>query len=275
MERPYIFCEQNDRVEVQHRFLVETCLLTHGLVSVTDDMLLEHWPEDMDCIVWVDCGQVCIGNMHEFIPFRRREAELCRIDCNTLENAVKNGISGALTASGTMRVCQELGIGMAVTCGMGGLCDIIGEELCPDLPALEQIPVSLISTGPKDMLDVGGTIRWLQEHDVQVLGVDDDHYTGYIFCSTDVPLSGVLKSERPKPAGKLLILNPIPESDRIQDLTLLSKGIEVAKEAEKKGQYYHPAANAAFDRLSNGWSSVIQMKSLIANTKLADQLTKR
>ena len=261
-------------MEVKHRFLVETCLLTHGLVSVTDDMLLEHWPEEMNCIVWVDHGKVCIGGMRDYIPFRRRHAEVCRIDCDTFADAVKNGVSGALTASGTMRVCQEMGIDLAVTCGMGGLGDIIGEELCPDLPALEQIPVSLISAGPKDILDVSGTIGWLQEHGVQVLGANTDHYTGYIFRSTNVPLSGVLTTKLPQPAGKLLIINPIPEADRLPDLSLMEKGIVAGKEAEKQGGYYHPAANAAFDRLSEGWSSVIQMKSLIANAVLAAQLTK-
>ena len=139
---------------------------------------------------------------------------------------------------------------------------------------MEQIPVSLISAGPKDILDVSGTIGWLQEHGVQVLGANTDHYTGYIFRSTNVPLSGVLTTKLPQPAGNLLIINPIPEADRLLDLSLMEKGIAAGKEAEKHGGYYHPAANAAFDRLSEGWSSVIQMKSLIANAVLAAQLTK-
>lgn len=260
-------------MEVTHHFLVETCLLTHGLRSVTDEMLLENWPKELDCIVWIDRGEVRIGGMEEYIPFRRRASEVKRISCNSYADAIKNGISGALTASGTMRVCQELGIPLAVTCGMGGLCDIRGEELCPDLPALEQIPVSLISTGPKDMLDVQGTIGWLREHGVQVLGMDTDHYTGYIFRSTDVTLSGKVRDELPQPPGNLLIINPIPESERILDLSLLQKGIDAGKEAEMQGGMFHPAANAAYDELSKGWSSVIQMHSLIANAKLAKKLT--
>ena len=261
-------------MEVKHRFLVETCLLTHGLVSVTDQMLLEHWPEDLKCIAWVDRGEIRIGSMKEYIPFRRRAAEVCRIDCDTLADARKNGVSGALTASGTMQLCREMGINLAVTCGMGGIGDIKGEELCPDLPALERIPVNLISAGPKDMLDVRGTIDWLKEHGVNVVGAGTDRYTGYIFRSTDVPLSGKLEPAQLESAGKLLILNPIPESDRIQDISLLAMGIEEAKAAEKAGGYYHPAANAAYDRLSKGHSSFIQMKSLISNALLADQLTK-
>ena len=261
-------------MEGKHHFLVETCLLTHGLRSVTDEMLLQAWPKELDCIVWIDHGRVQIGSMEDYIPFRRRADEVRRISCNSYADAIKNGVSGALTASGTMRVCQELGIPLAVTCGMGGLCDIRGEELCPDLPALEQMPVSLISAGPKDMLDVQGTIGWLQEHGVQVLGTDSDRYTGYIFRSTDVPLSGKLGADLLQPPGKLLIINSIPETERIQDLTLLQKGIDAGREAEMQGGMFHPAANAAYAELTEGWSSVIQMKSLIANAMLAEKLTK-
>lgn len=260
-------------MEVTHHFLVETCLLTHGLRSVTDEILLQAWPKELNCIAWIDRGRVRIGSMADFIPFRRRASEVRRISCNSYSDAIKNGISGALTASGTMRVCQEVGIPLAVTCGMGGLCDIRGEELCPDLPALEQIPVSLISAGPKDMLDVAGTIGWLQERGVQVLGTNSDRYTGYIFRSTDVPLSGTIGEKLPQPPGKLLIINPIPEADRIQDLAYLQKGIEAGREAEMRGGMFHPAANAAYDELSDGWSSVIQMQGLIANARLAEKLT--
>ena len=261
-------------MDKKHHFLVETCLLTHGLRSVTDEMLLQAWPKELDCIVWIDQGKVRIGNMEDYIPFRRRASEVRRISCNNFADAIKNGVSGALTASGTMRVCQELGIPLAVTCGMGGLCDIRGEELCPDLPALAEIPVSLISAGPKDMLDVMGTIDWLKEHGVTVLGTDNDRYTGYIFRSTDVPLSGKLIAQLSQPPGKLLIINPIPESERIQNLTMLQKGIDAGKEAEMQGGMFHPAANAAYDKLSKGWSSVIQLHALIANAKLAQRLTK-
>ena len=260
-------------MEIKHHFLVETCLLTHGLRSVTDEMLLGAWPEELDCIAWIDRGEVRIGSMSDFIPFRKRASEVRRISCKNFAEAVKNGVSGALTASGTMQLCQELGIPLAVTCGMGGLCDIRGEELCPDLPALEEIPVSLISAGPKDMLDVAGTIGWLQERGVQVLGANCDRYTGYIFKSTDVPLSGKLGPELPQMPGKLLIINPIPESERIQDLSLLQKGIDAGKEAEKQGGMFHPAANAAYDELTEGWSSVIQLQGLIENAKLARLLT--
>ena len=256
------------------KFLVESALLTHGLVSVSQEELRSLWPTEIDSIAWVDQGQVIIGSMEQFLPFRQRAAELCRISWEDLPAALEKGVSGALTASGTMAVCQQMGLPLAVTCGMGGIGDIKGEELCPDLPALRDIPVALISTSPKDMLDIPATISWLTGAGVRVLGIGTDRCTGYIFPSADVPLSGRLDKETlPADCRQLLLLNPIPEKERVQDLSLLAQGIAAGKQAEAEGRYYHPAANAAFDRLSGGLSSRLQLRSIIANALMAQKLT--
>lgn len=254
-------------------FLIESALLTHGLVSISQEELSRRWPRELDAIAWVDGGNVVIGTMEEFLPFRARASQLCRIDCDRLPSALAEGISGALTASGTMAVCRERHIPLAVTCGMGGIGDIKGEELCPDLPALRDIPVALISTSPKDMLDIPGTLGWLKAAGVQVLGMGTDRCTGYIFSSADVPLSGAFAGDRLPDSRPLLLLNGIPEEQRITDLSLLSQGVAAGKQAEAEGRAYHPAANAAFDRLTEGLSSRIQLDSLIANGLLARRLT--
>ena len=255
-------------------FLVESALLTHGLASVTNQALLARWPAELDNIAWVDGGALKIGPMDQFVSFRDRAEDLCRISCGRLDQALAQGISGVLTASGTMAACQKLGLPLAVTCGMGGIGEVHNEALCPDLPALRDIPVALVSTGPKDMLDIPATLGWLMEAGVRVLGVGTDRYTGYIFSSADVPLPGVWQGDRlPEDPARLLLLQPIPEDKRVQDVSLLEQGKAAGRQAEAQGREYHPAANAAFDRLTGGYSSRIQLDSLIANALLALRLT--
>lgn len=256
-------------------FLVESALLTHGLVSVSNQELADSWPQEYENIVWVDHGKICVGGMHAFLPFRDRADHLMRIDWERLPAAMQEDASGALTASGTMAVCQLMGLPLAVTCGMGGIGDIREERLCPDLPALRELPVTLLATSCKDMLDIPATISWLRENGVCVLGVGTDLCTGYLFNSARVPLDGKLEPMRlPEHSGKLLLLHPFPSEDRLPDISMLAEGIDAGKQAEAEGKYYHPAANAAFDRLTNGVSSKMQLKSIIANTKLAQKLLK-
>ena len=166
---------------------------------------------------------------------------------------------------------------MAVTCGMGGIGDIKGEELCPDLPALAEIPVSLISSGPKDMLDRQSTISWLTSHGVQVVGAKRDFCTGYLFVGAPVKLQGTLKlSDSERQPGSLhpplLIINEIPEEKRSADLRILTEAIAEGKRAEAEGRYFHPAANRKIDELTEGHSSKIQLASLLENAELAKRL---
>lgn len=126
-------------------YLVESALLTHGLKSVSNETIKKEWQDPGKKITWIDHGEIRIGDIDEFLEFRSRAAAYPRIDCDLLEKALVEKRSGALTASGTMAVCVKMGIPVAITCGMGGIGDIKGEELCPDLPALQQIPVILIS----------------------------------------------------------------------------------------------------------------------------------
>ena len=109
---------------------------------------------------------------------------------------------------------------------------------------------------------------------MRVLGIGGDRCTGYLFQSADVPLSGTWSSETlPREHGRLLLLHPIPAHKRVGDLSLLAEGIAAGKQAEAEGREYHPAANAAFDRLTDGYSSQIQFESICANALLAAQLT--
>lgn len=249
--------------------LVETALLTHGLKSVTNEEIQRVWTDKTENIVWVSKGEIIIGSMEDYLDFRTEADKLIRIDCEILEHALKKGLSGALTASGTMAVCRKYGIPLAVTCGMGGIGDIKGEELCPDLPALVRIPTALISAGPKDMLDRPGTIAWLIEHGVTVLGARRSYCTGYIFTGEKIRLQGVYEGGCKAP---LLIINEIPEEKRISDREILEEAVREGKKAEQSGKYYHPAVNGRIDELTEGYSSRIQLEALLSNVRLAEKL---
>ena len=252
-------------------FLVESCLLSHGLASVSNDTIVRAWPEELPAITWIDGGKIKIGPAEEFVRFRAGGKAAARIDCQTLETALNTGASGALTASGTMAVCHRMELPLAVSCGIGGIGDIRAESLCPDLPALQALPVTLLATAFKDVLDIPASICWLRAHGVPIYAVGDRRCTGYLFQSADVPIDSLFTGKLPERPGGL-ILNPIPAEKRIDDIRLLAEGIAAGKQAEAEGRYYHPAANAAFDHATGGRSSRIQLESLVKNVLLAETL---
>ena len=256
-------------------YLVETALLGHGLISVEDHEILSHWPKGA-MLAWVEKGKIRIGTIEEFIPARQERDNWGRLDGLKIKEELDPNANAYLTASGTMAVAKEIGCPVVVSAGIGGIGDIKEERLCYDLPALSQMGITLVATSPKDMLDIEGTLNWLKEHGVKVLGFETEYCDGYILNLKSYKLSGNLSYEKANQLeyGCNLILNPIPKEERLKDESFLEEAIKAGKEAERIGEHYHPAANACFDRLSFGLSSKIQLKSLISNIKVAKMITK-
>ena len=80
-----------------HEFLMETALLTHGLVSLSDQDILNVWPWETKHLAWVEEGSVRLGSLRDYLPIRNRSKEMIRIDRDTLSTALSEGVSGALT----------------------------------------------------------------------------------------------------------------------------------------------------------------------------------
>lgn len=255
-------------------FLVESALLTHGLVSISNQELLESWSLNLPCIAWMEQGNIRTGTMADFLLFRDQAPEnIIRVSYDTLDDAAQAGCNGALTASGTMLAASRMGISVAVTCGMGGIGEIQGETLCPDLPALRDLPVALIAATPKDVVDIPGTLEWLRQQHVPVYGRYQASDSGFMAVGESVPLDGVWDGSRPQ--APLLLLNPIPEAERLSIPHAVEMAKEAGRSAEARGEPYHPAANRMFDQLSNGQSSRLQLRQLVENALWAHCLTQR
>lgn len=250
------------------QFLAETALLTHGLTTISNEELLQQFPGDFDGLVWVEQGEIRTGNIVSYLSVRDRGAEFKRIDGNSLEEACQTGLSGALTASGAMAVAAKLGVPLVVTAGMGGIDLINPERVSHDLAALASLPVSLIATAPKDMLDLAASVNWLRTHGVKVLGNGGDVCDGFVFLREQVKLSGRYSGTIPAKGGSL-VLNPIPLELRIGEQEILRQAIARGEEARQAGQLFHPAVNKCLDELTGGRSGQLQLQSFISNIELA------
>lgn len=250
-------------------FILESALLTHGLKSISCEQLKRELDKNWK-IAWLDYGQIHVGDVEEFCEFRERAAAYGRVNYFNYDQAVDEKRSGALTASGTMRVCEERGVPLVVTCGIGGLVPGQDIEKCNDLRALMKSEVSMMATAFKDMFDAAYTAEQAEKAGVRVCISDQALPEGYIFlhqkvCGMGLPLA---KSVKPH----MLWLNPMPKEKRIQEYRMLEEAVIYGKEQEKQGHYFHPAVNAKIDELTAGRSSEMQLESLAANARLAEEL---
>ena len=66
---------------------------------------------------------------------------------------------------------------------------------CHDLQALANSPVSLLAVSPKDMFDLGRTIKAMEEAGITILGYHSDVCDGYLFEGEKVKISGCWREE--------------------------------------------------------------------------------
>ena len=251
-------------------YLAESALLTHGLRSISEEELIRMWPQDSASIAWMEDGRLSVGGIEDFCRFRKKAQDFDRVNYQNYEYYASNGKSGALTASGTMKACEGLGIALAVTCGMGGLMEGQEPKECHDLQALANSPVSLRAVSPKDMFDLGRTIKAMEEAGITILGYHSDVCDGYLFEGEKVKISGCWREEAP--SKNTLFLRSIQTEERIADKEILSQAFQYGQEQKIQGRAFHPAVNAKIDELTEGYSSRIQLRALIENIAWAEEL---
>lgn len=263
-------------------FLIESALLTHGLPGISDDRLRSELGEVQN-IAWIEEGRLKTGGIEEFCMFRDAAAGLGRINYFSYDDACRLGKSGPLTASGTMRACELTGKTLAVTCGIGGIggaeggrtgdsSGAVNIESCNDLRALKASEVSMLATAFKDMFDPFLSIEAARRSGVTVLKLKDQWHPGYMFRCLSADGRGGMP-ELDKLAGGIrpgtLILNPVPEGDLIQDEEILRQSVQYGHETEAAGGVFHPAVNSKIEELTLGYSSELQLRSLLENIRAA------
>ena len=257
----------------QNNVVVESALLTHGLYSISNESIRTAFHMQDPATAFVLDGQVQLLSVEQFLEQRSRAQSWPRINRESLPVAQNERLSGPLTASGTMAYAAERGIPYVVSCGIGGISNNVdGESFCPDLPALAELPVILLATAFKDMIDIERTFAWLRANGVSILGVESDVANGYLFQLDDMPLDGVYRGSVLH--GAQLLLHAIPKDKRFSDLTWLQTALSRGHQAALAGQHFHPAVNRELDQLSNGASSDMQLESIVQNVQLAMTLAR-
>lgn len=252
------------------QYLIESALLTHGLPGISNEVLKTEWPVMHNYITWMEEGRIVIEGIHQFCRFRSQAHFADRIHAGNFWKKQQEKATGALTASATILVCKERGIPLAVAGGIGGLKRGQERNACHDLVALGKGKVSLLATSPKDMFDLKYTIKAFRQEGIQILGSKKSVCNGYVFLGEEIHLDGTIEEQISE--GPCLILNEIPEQKRIMEKEILNQAILYGKMREREGASFHPAVNEKLEEKTKGYSSLIQLWSIIDNIKLADLL---
>lgn len=152
---------------------------------------------------------------------------------------------GATTVATTMWAAHAVGIKVFSTGGIGGIHPGDGSDVSADLPALATIPVCVVSSGAKAILDLPRTREWLETWGVPVLGFQTDQFPAFYSRESGLPADATAEDEQEVARyveahlslgrGGMLLGVPVPAADELPSETAMRWITAAQQEAEEQG----------------------------------------
>lgn len=222
-------------------------------------------------------GRIKIGLSDEDLEFLGTSKDIEKASRRDLPYLIANKKNGATTVASTMICAQLAGIEVFVTGGIGGVHREAETtmDISADLQELAQTNVAVICAGAKSILDLGLTLEYLETHGVPVVGFETDALPAFFTRTSPFNVNYRVNTAEEAAAmirtkwelglkGGLVIANPIPEADALDEAfitNVIESALKEAKENNIAGKKVTPFLLSKVKELTKG-------KSLTANIAL-------
>ena len=193
-------------------------------------------------------GVIKVGLTPEEIEYLGTAKGVLKVSRRDFPVVMAKKMDGATTVAGTMMAAAMAGIKVFVTGGIGGVHRGAGEthDISADLEELKQTNVTVVCAGVKSILDIAGTLEYLETKGVPVVTCGGDYFPAFYSRSSGIPAE--LREDDPKViadmikakdelglGGGMLVACPVPEDDEIPFEKMDGVINEALKECEEQG----------------------------------------
>ena len=222
-------------------------------------------------------GKIKIGLSDEELEFMATSKDIIKASRRDFAYIISQGLNGATTVASTIIASRLAGIKIFVTGGLGGVHRHaeVTFDISRDLEELAANDIMIVCAGCKSILDIGLTLEYLETKGVPVFGYQTDYMPAFFTRKSEFKVDYNIKN--PKEAaeaaktqwelglqGGILLTNPIPESDSMDEEKINTAIEKALVEAEEKG--IHGKETTPF--LLSKVLEVTEGKSLEANIAL-------
>lgn len=173
-------------------------------------------------------GRIKIGLTKDEIEYMATAKDVLKVSRRDFPLVVSQKLDGATTVAGTMIAAHMAGIKVFVTGGIGGVHRGAGEsfDISADLEELKMTDVAVVCAGVKSILDIGGTLEYLETSGVPVITVGADQFPAFYSRESGFPaecrmddfgqIADLIRTkEEMGLRGGILIACPIPADQEI------------------------------------------------------------
>ncbi len=151
-------------------------------------------------------GDVEVGLTEAQIRHLATADDVQKVSLRDLPVVAAQGLDGATTVAGTMHLAHRAGIEVLATGGIGGVHrtppDKPAWDVSADLEALRRLPMTVVCSGPKIILDLAATREVLESYGVTVIGYGTDVMPAFYSPSSDLPVD--VRCDTPEAVANLM-----------------------------------------------------------------------
>lgn len=276
---------------------LETTLVVHGVPRASGRSLALELDQIVReggasaALVGVVAGRPTVGMTLDELDAMLAAAEaggVPKVNAANLGLAIHRGQHAATTVSATMELASRAGVRVFATGGIGGVHKGLAQRLdiSADLAALARVPMVVVCSGVKTLLDVGATREALEALGVCVVGYRTDRFPAFYLRDAgeggarvdarfddEADLAEFLACELARRASAVLVCNPIPAEDELDrdefDAWLAQAEGQVGPIA---GRNVTPAILGRLHELSDGATLRANLALVRSNAALAARL---
>ena len=275
---------------------LESTIITHGMPypeNLKTALAVENIIRDQKSVpatIGVLDGNIQIGHSFTQLETLAKERNVRKLSRADLPFCISNGSTGSTTVAATMICASMAEIKIFATGGIGGVHLDAKEtfDISADLNELSKTNVSVVSAGPKAILDIPKTIEFLETLGVPVISYQSDEIPAFwsrksgcipsIQINKLIDIANFIKArDTIGLQGGCLITNPVPKKNEIpitKIKPIIKKAILDGQNQGITGKDLTPFLLNKIFELTDGKSLLTNIALIKNNAKIAAKLSK-
>ncbi|MDH7488101.1 MAG: pseudouridine-5'-phosphate glycosidase [Anaerolineae bacterium] len=271
---------------------LESAVITHGLprpqnldtARHLERIVREHGA--VPATVAVLGGKPCVGLRDDELVRLAESPRPRKVSLRDLAACAVRGEDGGTTVAATMHLAHGAGIRVFATGGIGGVHRGQPFDVSADLPALARIPMAIVCSGAKSILDLPLTLEWLETHGVPVVGYQTDRFPAFYCRDSGLPvdirvdtpeaLADFVRAHRDAGLSTAVLVGvPVPEDSALPDALVEEAIARALAEAERegvRGKAITPYLLARVSQITEGRSLEANLALLARNAEVGARL---
>jgi pseudouridine-5'-phosphate glycosidase len=231
---------------------LESTVIAHGLPyptnleTATEMEAIVRQHGAIPATIAVLDGKLRVGLVDTELEHLATAKGIRKVSRRDLPIVVARQEDGATTVAATATIAAWAGIPVFATGGIGGVHRNAPFDISNDLPTLASIPVAVVCSGAKSILDLQATLEWLETAGVPVIGYTTGEFPAFYLRQSGLPVD--ISVETPAEAadiidagrqlelpGGMLITVPVPAAAELPAKRLELAIASALAEAEARG----------------------------------------